>query len=636
MSGRTSQFHKSCSSYSLALSLLLPLTGCSLTHFDDLSTASSALPRIGGSVHGGQQPISGASIQLFAANTTTNKGASTSLISPPVLTDANGNFNITGAYVCPTPNSLVYLTATGGNPGLGAGTNNSTIALMALLGTCSQFFTGGNSINLNVNELTTVAAVEALSSFMADSTHVGADVSVNPNALAGAFASANSIVNSFTGQFASPANGQALPAALYNTLADIQASCVNSSGNTGSTSNCGKIAGVTNSAADTISQLLYVVQHPAANVSTIYSLAAGGGVPFQPALSSQPADFSSSTVVTVPNDTGQTFYLPSYLTLDGAQNAWVATNSPGSAISSTQPSVFVFDNNLNLIHTVTVTGLVKRLATDPSGNVWVLTGSTTSGRLYKFDSNANLLVNGVSANSSGNVYPDGLQIAFDSTGNVWTASSEKSTTRPCAEKFSSAGVLLLSVCFNTSTTNPPGIAVDAASNAYLTASQPGVMFKMDSNGNVITTSPFSATGLALAGSAGAIHFDPAANRLVMYTNGASFAVFNTDGTTVTYPISNSFGLLAPVAFTLDGSGNIWWPNFSAKYTLGEATQAGVFLSPATITVSGFSPANLDDPYQIQVDANGNLFLLNHPLTGATTGSLVKIPGLATAKAQQNY
>src|SRR5271168_1550558 len=39
---------------------------------------------------------------------------------------------ITGDYTCPKPNSLVYITASGGDPGLGS--NNSAIVLAAPLG----------------------------------------------------------------------------------------------------------------------------------------------------------------------------------------------------------------------------------------------------------------------------------------------------------------------------------------------------------------------------------------------------------------------------------------------------------------------------------------------------------------------
>jgi hypothetical protein len=58
----------------LLLLPLLPVTGCSLNHFGDVSSSASVLPTISGHVHGGQQAISGATIKLYAASTTTLKG----------------------------------------------------------------------------------------------------------------------------------------------------------------------------------------------------------------------------------------------------------------------------------------------------------------------------------------------------------------------------------------------------------------------------------------------------------------------------------------------------------------------------------------------------------------------------------
>ena len=92
--------------------------------------------------------------------------------------------------------TLVYLVATGGNPGLPGNVNNTAIALMVVLGTCSSLSTDAF---VTVNELTTVAAVEALAPFMADAAHVGSDAG-NPGGLAGAFATAASMVNFATGQ----------------------------------------------------------------------------------------------------------------------------------------------------------------------------------------------------------------------------------------------------------------------------------------------------------------------------------------------------------------------------------------------------------------------------------------------------
>jgi hypothetical protein len=76
-----------------------------------------------GRVHGGQQPVTGATIQLYAATTNGDEtpamvvlGTGTSGISL-VQSDLNGNFSITMDYACPSAATPVYLTATGGTPG---------------------------------------------------------------------------------------------------------------------------------------------------------------------------------------------------------------------------------------------------------------------------------------------------------------------------------------------------------------------------------------------------------------------------------------------------------------------------------------------------------------------------------------
>src|SRR5579864_4090637 len=108
----------------LFLASLLPLvlTGCAIGPAG-APTADTGLA-IQGMVRGGQQAIVGAHVYLMAANTTGNAGpgiaasssnASASLlvaattghsdsVGAYVLTDANGNFSITGDYSC-TPST---------------------------------------------------------------------------------------------------------------------------------------------------------------------------------------------------------------------------------------------------------------------------------------------------------------------------------------------------------------------------------------------------------------------------------------------------------------------------------------------------------------------------------------------------
>ena len=123
------------------------LAGCSggaLNSLDQAATGSAAGARLAGVVHGGQQPIVGAHVYLFAANTTgyggagiaaSTSNASLSLLTSGsgttqdvsggatngdyyVTTDGSGSFSISGDYTC-TAGQQVYLYALGGNPGLG-------------------------------------------------------------------------------------------------------------------------------------------------------------------------------------------------------------------------------------------------------------------------------------------------------------------------------------------------------------------------------------------------------------------------------------------------------------------------------------------------------------------------------------
>ena len=90
-----------------AFCLSLLLSGCSLS---PTGVPTAAVGRaLKGSVHGGQQPISGSHIYLFAANTT-GYGSASSLVLDAGLTDSGGNFSISGNYSC-TPDTQVYIYA---------------------------------------------------------------------------------------------------------------------------------------------------------------------------------------------------------------------------------------------------------------------------------------------------------------------------------------------------------------------------------------------------------------------------------------------------------------------------------------------------------------------------------------------
>ena len=240
---------------------------------------------------GGQQPVSGATLQLYAVGTGGDGSAANPLLSPAAMTDANGNFTISGTYTCPGGNPLVYMVATGGNPG--AASSNSNLALMAALGPCNNL---SASTYITINELTTVGAVYPLAAFMTSAGAIGSGAG-DAAALASAFTLASELVNTSTGTSpgASVPVGTTIPVAQIDTIADILANCINSTGGiAGDGSGCGNLFALTTpggSAAptNTISALLYLANNPGMNTAALYALVPAIA-PFQPAISVTPPD----------------------------------------------------------------------------------------------------------------------------------------------------------------------------------------------------------------------------------------------------------------------------------------------------------------------------------------------------------
>ncbi len=215
----------------ISLPILLLLTGCALNSKSpqSLSTPPTATT-FTGRVIGGQQPVSGAAIQLYAVSTTADGAASTPLLTTPVTTNPAGQFTITGLYTCPTPQTLVYIAATGGNPGLTPSTNNAALSLITALGPCGSLTP---STNIMVDERTTVAAVTALAPFMTSTSAIGSS-SLDAAGISAAFTLANSLVDPSTGAVSGPSlpAGATAPTQQLNTLADILTVCINTTGAT--------------------------------------------------------------------------------------------------------------------------------------------------------------------------------------------------------------------------------------------------------------------------------------------------------------------------------------------------------------------------------------------------------------------
>jgi glucuronoarabinoxylan endo-1,4-beta-xylanase len=283
----------------LAVTSILGCGGVSRTPVTTTAPTTTG-SSVRGQVKGGQQPVSGATIQLYQVGTA-GDGSSAAPLGSPTTTSASGGFTITGDYTCPGSNPEVYLLATGGNPGLSSGTNNTAIALIAALGSCTSLT---SSTFINLNEVTTVAAVAALSPYMTSPAAIGSGSS-DAAALMTAFALASQYASTATGT--APGSGipagDAVPSTLINSLADVASACVNSTGGVaGDGSSCGTLftdATPSGGAAptDVATALLNILNNPTSNLASLFALLPSTP-PFESALTAAPSSWAINLVTT--------------------------------------------------------------------------------------------------------------------------------------------------------------------------------------------------------------------------------------------------------------------------------------------------------------------------------------------------
>lgn len=238
-----------------------------------------------GVVQGGVVPVAGASIQMYAVGTSGNASPATPLFGTPLVSDADGKFDFAGAFTCPSADALVYMVATGGDPGTNPGTVNPQLSMMVALGRCGDITA---TTNVTINEMTTVAAVWSLAPFMSSADTVGAS-QAESSALSAAFQMANLLVNPATGKApGAQAPPTGVPVYVINTVADILAGCVQSSGGSaGDGTACGKLFQYTTpgggaAATDVIGAALGIANYPTQNTTELSSLIPSPA-PFQPA-----------------------------------------------------------------------------------------------------------------------------------------------------------------------------------------------------------------------------------------------------------------------------------------------------------------------------------------------------------------
>jgi hypothetical protein len=662
----------------LAMSSLLSgsvfLTGCGTGEVNSSLPEEPVTVQLSGIVHGGTQGVSGATVQLWQTGST-GYGSAPTLLATTYSAIGSGSFTfpnpVTLSSVCATPPTgpFVYITAAGGDPTshYGAsstvipGIDNSGILLAAVVG-CGAV---SSSTSIFIDEVTTVATAYALGNFakVTSVTEANGDTlpqlnigtsSTNVQGLADAVANAQLLVNSQTGQANASSGTTLLPTAAVNTLANLIASCVNTTTNTSNA--CATIFPLAKQPvtgalqpANVFQALMNIAKFPGQNVPSLLS-ASTAYAPYGPAFAvttanstTAPNDLSLGIAYT--NSTQATAAGNSAvgMTIDGNDNVWVIGASSGTTTSTANYISELSNANGTQTYTNTLgaTGspldgshTLRNARFDTSGNMWITDKNSTAGGVIK------LIKSGQGVNiGSPTEYTFGISaldqndydLAVDASGNIWTASYgaqgnctvATSATECYYVEFPIAGSVPYTATdsFGSSVQPTPtvrGMAADAVSASSgkgniwtanygvfggATTGGTSVEVLNPSTGALTTVTVGSAAdspfGIALDASGGA-YVDTVATTATsaLYYVAQSTGSGGTTGTGAATPTVN-----ATVANSVSVTGN---GSSGALVNIPNASS-----SPANTASTVLPSGGLNEPGYIALDGAGNVFIANY-------------------------
>jgi hypothetical protein len=470
------------------------MTGCG-AEADSIATgssASSANRRVAGNLRGGNQPVVGSVVSIYAAGTGGYGSGSTTPLAT-TISDGNGSFGFTqlssgpaasGQYVCPSAATQLYILAKGGaTQGFGNGVN-SAAAFAVAIGPCSS----ASTVFVNLNEVTSTATMAALQQYFnpvnetfgypnraqaaqgfingvamisnlvtlsAGAANTGQTVSAIPNG------STNTVAVTITPEYNQ-----------INTIANILASCVNTSANT--SSNCANLFAyavpptpaftsqptqsfttITPANEDTLQAVYFMLTNftsggvysassaPTSNMAGLYALIPPD-VPFQPYYSSVPTDWTIGVT---------------YSTISGTGSCTINTPSTsyGTGSSATQ---FLL-----------ATGGV---AVDATGNIWGLAIAT--GGLYELSPAGIPLACTLGTAAIANVtsFPPPV---IDDQGYIWASTNVKSGSNFVMYKVNSATAAIESTWTVGTVYSAYSMGADGSDNIFYSVPASGV-FKL--------------------------------------------------------------------------------------------------------------------------------------------------------------
>jgi hypothetical protein len=678
----------------LLTALAVTVTGCGIDPMQN--AAPSASPALSGVIHGGPNPVVGATVTLYATQSNGYGGAGLKLAS--TSTSSNGSFSfIPSSYSCPA-GQQAYITSAAGDTG--ANSANSNSLLMAAIGPCSNL--SGNT-QIWIDELSTVASAYALSNFITitgsgATAVVNVSAPANNNAATGsctgtgtsmtcvaaglphAFLNAANLVNA-VGTVSAPPNGQAyitppsnpttsstavalqnvVPQQLINTLGNIVQACVNSTGASGTNACATLFTNTTPSSTytaspitptNTLQAMVNLAKFPFTGTANLYNIAQSSGF-YQPTLTAAPPDFSIAII------------FRSYVVGAGASNQIGTVYYTTTDINDN-----VYATALTASSTGSILGAVPYVADAFSSNgsgIWSpATLVSTSSAAYTCDNNAGSAATAgacfAATDAAGHLYV-GLGANGLSAGGLWQVSS----TSGAVTQFS--GV-------NSTANYPVALAVDRSNNLYYS----GTMQNSTANlftlpaGSTSTATPASVTtpggGAAMTTAAGAysgghlsdsLVFDSAGNLFAPLASGSNdgFLYLPNTGTltTETFGTPNQCNCLGEsegddkwqTGGMVDASGNYWFTGQYGLYKIASgATNAPNVTGGASTGVNNYNVgstitttlriSSMDGAGTIFVPDNGTSGEVNEqsgPPTAPAPALLISYTPLATGSTMPN-
>lgn len=573
--------------------------------------------------------ITAATSTQFAVSFTHTDGSATEAGAANISTDTNANasnlyntmpagfFTITGDYTCAAGSELLYITASGGNPG--GASNNNAIMLATPLGACGTLLSNAATTFITINEVTTAAAAFALGQYFTsifgnDST----DSFGAPNTpqaqtgISNAFATVNNLVSTSSGtaNTLTTLNGSAgtinvIPsyAKLY-TIANILAACVNSTSNGSSCSTLfadvtptnppGTTSGTATPPTDTLQAAVYMSLNPtstntntsATNITALYGLATGVGAPFTGG--SKPTDWTIT--IQYQDPARAMFYDPKEVAIDSTGNVWAISTSVGSVngelaeLSGSAPGVPLFaTNTINGISFATYAP--RNVAIDTDDNVWFTT-STNAGYIFE-----------VTPSGTGSYYKTASNYAFWGLAinrNNDVFASGDLTSAPYEVYEFPAGNIANPVEYPVYTGT--GICTSSCTNSYLLSQY----MAFDTNGNLWMANGQSTT----AGSVNdLVQLSGIPSDASIASGCISYPCMLTDITTPTYGAYTTYtGYTAPWSIAATSGGSIWIAN---------AGSTGIYQLPSGSTTGAQYASGISTPQYDAVDGAGNVWVSNN-------------------------